>query len=163
KASLIGVVIFAASAWGLSQASYAGAGLLMALSLGFGVGLRSQAYDSHQESLQGWALACSGVAALTLGRIVAGRDVVLITGAGAIVIQAALATFASSVPLARVQGEEWKRADAATPSPRRSLALSVLACIVTALLIAYVGATSPRASWFGALVSHGSRDQNFVA
>ncbi|MDE3094951.1 MAG: polysaccharide deacetylase family protein [Chloroflexota bacterium] len=158
---LLGLFGALVSAWLLAQASYYAAAWFTAPALGVGIGLVSGAASGapggrRPAGAGGWkrgaaaaAVASLVVAGLLVGvRALFGRD-------GAMAAGAAYVAFAGAAALLAMPGRRW-RAVALAPAA----AFSLLLPGVTA---AYIGATTPRATWFGSLTSHGPRTGNEVA
>ncbi|MHB8514607.1 MAG: polysaccharide deacetylase family protein [Dehalococcoidia bacterium] len=153
---LLGVLGAAVSAWLLAQASYYAAAWFTAPALGIGVGLVSGAAGSHAKERRSWTdgpallLAASLlVAGALVGvRALFGRD-------GAMGAGAAYMALAAAAALGATPGRRW---------PARALVpAAAFAVLLPGVTAAYVGATTPRATWFGSLTSHGPRTGNEVA
>jgi peptidoglycan-N-acetylglucosamine deacetylase len=82
-------------------------------------------------------------------RATLGRDAALAAGAALIAATAAVAALTGVPPLG--------------PGRRAVAGITIGAVLVPLLTAAYIGATTPRTTWFGALTSHGPRGGNEVA
>jgi peptidoglycan/xylan/chitin deacetylase (PgdA/CDA1 family) len=131
--------------WLLAQASYPFAALLIAPMLAIAV-----AFVRRQRlfALTDWISPAVAAAALIVVRAAFGRDATMAAGG-------LLVTVAAAAALTRVT----------TTHPRRIAGPSfvVVALLIGLLTTAYMGATTPSATWFGDLVHHGPRDSNEVA
>ncbi len=185
--ALVGVLGAGAAAWLLAQASYPAAAWLIAPALGFGAGLAGGSPASGED------VGVSGTRSASPAHVYAGeyergrrrvrreakaggrdRWPVLAGMVGALAVAAGLvalrAAFGRDAALA--VGAAYVALAALlrlpSPAPGRWPAAGVAALAVGGLLLptataAYVGATTPRATWFGALTSHGPRSSNQVA
>lgn len=142
-----GGAAIAVCGWLLAQASFSGSAWVVGGALGVATSLVvGREIDRRAEALLASVVAA---AALVVVRIIGGRD-------GAMAAGAALGAFCA---IARVAagGDD----SSAGKSGARS---GALACVVSlAFGTAFVGAMSPRVTWFGSLTSSGPRDGNAVA
>ena len=141
-------------AWLLAQASYPVAAWLVAPAFGFGAGLafepaipRRHGQTPRAAALQA-ALAAGVVAAVLVGLRFITRDAAMAGGAAYVAV-------AAVARLARGGSMRGGRASLA--------GLAAVALLLPFGTSAYIGATTPRATWFGSLVSHGPRSGNEVA
>jgi peptidoglycan/xylan/chitin deacetylase (PgdA/CDA1 family) len=139
-----GVALCALSAWLLSQASYAGASWAVAPILGLGVGMIMPERRGRSVALV--APPIGFAALLVLLRFTAGRDAVMSAGAAGVAVSGA-AAFQLAPPSRRLR-------DAGTFG---------LAALAAAAAAAYIGATTPTATWFGKLIFRGPTDTAEVA
>jgi peptidoglycan/xylan/chitin deacetylase (PgdA/CDA1 family) len=139
------IAIAAAAMWLLAQASYPFAALLVAPMTAIAVALIRR---QPRFALTDWAGPAVGLAVLAGVRIALGRDAAMAAG-GSLLFLAALAALGRGTARQR-------------PHLRGALAV-VLGVVVALFTTAYIGATTPSATWFGGLVHHGPRDQNNVA
>jgi peptidoglycan/xylan/chitin deacetylase (PgdA/CDA1 family) len=166
--AVLGVLGAGTAAWLLAQASYPVAAWLIAPALGFGAGLVARGSliadvsNAHATKMDDRRSATAGRAlALGAALLVALALVGLRAGLGR---DAAMAAGALYVALAATLG----LAGPASTGSRRWPAAGVAGLAVVALLLpfgtaSYIGATTPRVTWFGALTSHGPRSSNQVA
>ena len=141
-------------AWLLAQASYPVAAWLVAPAFGFGAGL---AFDARAFRYDGRSPRTVAVqAALTIGGIAA-----VLVGLCLVTRDAAMAGGAAYVALAAAGGLASARS--ARGGRLRLAGFAVVALLLPLGTSAYIGATTPRATWFGSLVSHGPRSRNQVA
>jgi peptidoglycan/xylan/chitin deacetylase (PgdA/CDA1 family) len=144
-APLLAVAMAGVAMWLLAQASYPFAALLIAPMLAIAV-----AFVRRQRlfALTDWISPAVAAAALIVVRAAFGRDAAMAAGG-------LLVTVAAAAALTRVT----------TTHPRRIAgpAFVVVALLIGLLTTAYMGATTPSATWFGDLVHHGPRDSNEVA
>ncbi len=141
----VGVALCALSAWLLSQASYAGASWVVAPILGLGVGMTMPERGGRaaaESAVPPVALA----ALLVLLRFTAGRDATMAVGAAGVAV-AGTAAFTLAPPSRRL----------------RDAGMLGLAALGAAAAAAYIGATTPTATWFGKLVYRGPTDRGEVA
>jgi peptidoglycan/xylan/chitin deacetylase (PgdA/CDA1 family) len=148
----LGVAMVGAAAWLLAQVSYPAGGWFIAATLGAGVALagcgrRRPRRGDVRAGLFGLAPAVAVAAALVVVRALAGRDAAMGAGAGALALCAALSL--------------GQPAEAART--RRAMATGIGGALLALLTVAYMGATTPSATWFGSLVHHGPRDSSMVA
>jgi peptidoglycan/xylan/chitin deacetylase (PgdA/CDA1 family) len=162
-------VIVVVAAFGIAQSENGGAGLLLAPVLGLAAGfvwpggpLSVLGWDRRpdfkaepgehipepsQASLMGTAEKAPVVVFL-LGYVADGRVLACVLGA---LFFVAVAVVVASGPF---------------PAPGRRFARTAApaaAALLTLVSISVVGATTPRATWFGALIAHGPRETNMVA
>jgi len=141
-----------AGAWLLAQASYPVAAWLIAPAFGFGAGLAfdSRAFDRAAGDLRPLVLQALLAVLVTAGLVLlrlASRDAAM-AGAAVYVAIAAVLCLAT--------GHRF--------GGRLSLAgFAAVALLLPLGTSAYVGATTPRVTWFGSLISHGPRSGNQVA
>jgi peptidoglycan/xylan/chitin deacetylase (PgdA/CDA1 family) len=140
---LAGTAAAGVAAWLLAQASYPVAAWLIAPALGIGAGLASGRPDRR-----GAAVASAVAVALVALRVAVGRDAAMAAGALTVAAAGALSATTASERAASI----WRVGGIAT---------AVL--LLAGATAAYVGATTPGATWFGALRHHGPRDNNTVA
>jgi len=142
----LGGGIVAVAAWLLAQVSYPAAGWIVAVSLGLGTAFTYRAAGAGPlPTLLPPALVAAGLASLYAA---AGRGPAM--GAGAAFVAMSAVVTVSTVG----------------PRPRSTFLAAGLGLATTSLILVtagYVGATTPRARWFGALTSHGPRNSNLVA
>jgi peptidoglycan/xylan/chitin deacetylase (PgdA/CDA1 family) len=143
---LVGGVLVCVAAWLLSQASYPVAAWIIAPTLGAGVGLVIPDASRRPEATMPAAAAvvAATLAALDMG---IGRDAAMAAGA---VVGAAVALW--SIFTLRVASTSF-----------RTVVLALAALLLAFGTASYIGATTPGATWFGSLVSHGPRGGNDVA
>jgi peptidoglycan/xylan/chitin deacetylase (PgdA/CDA1 family) len=140
---ITGILAAGVAAWLLAQASYPVAGWLIAPAVGVGAGLASGRPDPR-----GAAVASAVAAALIALRIAVGRDAAM--AAGALAVAASGAISAMGAP-------------GRPPPVWRAAGIGAAVLLLAGGTAAYVGATTPGATWFGALRHHGPRDSNMVA
>jgi peptidoglycan/xylan/chitin deacetylase (PgdA/CDA1 family) len=141
----VAVVVGGTAAWLLAQASYPAAAWVVAPSAGIAAGLCWPG-RARASSLMLPPVAVAG--ALTALELSAGRDASMAAGAAVVAIAAVASAFASPAIDRR-----WLRV-----AP-----LAIGALLVAAGTSAFVGATTPRVTWFGSLVHHGPRNGTEVA
>ncbi len=168
--AVVGVVVVGACGWLLAQVSFAGAAWVVAVAAGFGagliVGVRAIVADPSRPARHGEpstganagtplqpadALVCAALATATVILIVVrvfDRD-------AAIAVGAAIAAVSAAAAIARETQRRW--------TVRGAIAATALGAVLALGGVAFVGATTPRVTWFGGLVSHGPRDSNMVA
>jgi len=143
----LGVIIVATCAWLLAQSSYAAAGLLVAPAVGAGVGMLLAPAPRWRDP--GAATTAAGaVAVVVIARVAGGRDAAMALGA--------LLAACGGLTAAIDGPGGWRPA-------RREVALGAAASALVLITVAYAGATTPSATWFGSLEHHGPRDRNEVA
>lgn len=142
----LGAATVAAAVWLLSQTSSLAVVALIAVALGAGVGLLLP--DAGPIP---WVAPVVAGGAL-VGLAVGGLLHVLAVGAVSLAAVAAVAAVAGVPRVAR-----------RPRLTRPSLAFGAATTVFTVALGSWVGATSASASWFGSIVSHGSRDTSRVA
>jgi peptidoglycan/xylan/chitin deacetylase (PgdA/CDA1 family) len=140
---LAGIVAAGVAAWLLAQASYPVAAWLIAPALGVGAGLASGRPDPR-----GAAVASAVAVALVALRVAIGRDAAMAAGALAVAAAGAITSFA---------------APGRGTMDRRVMGIGVAVLLTAGCTAAYVGATTPGATWFGSLRHHGPRDGTMVA
>lgn len=144
--ALLGAAAGVLCGWLLSQASYWAAGWIIAPLLGAAVAfvcpLRLEAPRAAASAV------LVSAAALVVVRVFFGRAVATDLGS-------ALVALGGMVALVAVPGR-------LRPSPAGA-AVGFVAVVAALLTTGYIGATTPRAAWFGSLVSHGPRDRPQVA
>lgn len=145
--SVGGAVASCLGCWLLSQASYPVAAWIIGPTLGAGIGLVAPERGVRLTPLS--AVAASLAIGVVIGiRFSAGRDAAMFSGAIVLLLAAALAV---SSPRTRRRPN------------RREAGTAVGVLLFSLGTVSYIGATTPAASWFGSLTSHGSRDGNEVA
>ena len=141
---LVSAAILALGFWLLQQASYPGAGLILAPLFGCGAACLWR----RRTGLSASVLASLVMAVAFTGlRAGLGRDAALLAGA---------------LPTAAATGLQVVTGGV-VPRSGRSFVYGFAAVVVALMLAAYIGATTPRADWFGALVSHGPTGSRDVA
>jgi peptidoglycan/xylan/chitin deacetylase (PgdA/CDA1 family) len=155
--SWIGGVIVAGSAWLVSQARLGAIDWILAAELGVGVALAWPSWLRVRERvLLGWGLTAAAVLFVAAVAVDAGASL----GLGALCGLA----LALAVVLHRRSGKPGRGVQHVESGPGRPpRAATIAALAVLVLLGAWVGANSPTATWFGTVVSHGSRGQPYVA
>jgi peptidoglycan/xylan/chitin deacetylase (PgdA/CDA1 family) len=141
-------------AWLLAQASYPVAAWLVAPVFGFGAGLAfdDRAFRIGDRGPRGVAAQ----AALAGGAVIAGLVLLrLITRDAAMAAAAFYVALATACRLAEHGSARGGRVSLA--------GFAALALLLPLGTSAYIGATTPRVTWFGSLVSHGPRSGNQVA
>lgn len=142
---VLAVAMVGVAAWLLAQVSYPTAGWIAGAPLGAGIGFSYVAGSrSRRRAILPPALAGASLALL---QTAAGRSPAMGAGA-ALAVGAGLAAYVAPHP---------------PQSALRAGALGLAGVLLLVLSTAYVGATTPRAAWFGTLSSHGPRDSNLVA
>jgi len=152
--ALCGVFSAGVAAWLLAQASYPVAAWLVAPALGAGIGAvsgpaaRLHPFASLGDGVKHLAPAAGVAALLVLVRALAGRDAAMAAGATIVALGAA----------ALLAAGDGRRARMAATA-----ALAAVLVLLPSGTAAYIGATTPRVTWFGALTSHGPRNSDQVA
>jgi peptidoglycan/xylan/chitin deacetylase (PgdA/CDA1 family) len=116
----------------------------MAPSVGIGVAF---VWPRRTTGRDGVLFSGMAVVVLVIARLALGRESAMAIGA-AIAIMAAIFETVEC---------------ACAPLARRAYVYGSFAGLATLVFVAYSGATTPRAAWFGSLVDHCPRDQRFVA
>lgn len=149
--ALVGVAMGAVSAWLLTQASYPVAAWLVAPTIGLAVAFVSgRLSGTGGRALAVYsALVVASMALLVVARAGVGRDAAMIAGFVLLSISGAARLPAVVRSRSRVR--------------RSTLALALGGPLLALLTAGYIGATTPSATWFGSLTSHGPRDSNRVA
>ena len=143
---IVSIILMAIAAFGLAQASNPGTALILAPTLGIAAGLVWSRTDLGQRAA---LLAPAGMAAaIILLELAFSRGVAAIGAAAAFSVSAAAGSIV--------------RSDS-QPGSLRAAAIPAGSLLLALVSIAVVGATTPRAAWFGPLVSHGPRDAPMVA
>ncbi len=149
----LGVLGCGTAAWLLAQVSYPVASWLIGPALGLGAGLAAPSATIRRRSaasaLAAGLAAFAGAGALVALRAELGRDAALAAGAGAIAVVGAW----SIIAFEATNRTGW----------RALFAVGAVAVVLPLASAAYVGATTPRVTWFGDLTSHGPRSGNEVA
>jgi peptidoglycan/xylan/chitin deacetylase (PgdA/CDA1 family) len=145
--AVAGVCVAAACIWVLTQASYAALGVIVAPALGAAAGLSTAGHERAAGGRFDAAIAGAAALALVAIRWSLDRDAMAVAAVAVVALPALLS-------IAAVR-----------PRAGGRLAAGVAAAVLAlgAGTVAYAGATTPSAGWFGALVSHGPRDQRMVA
>ncbi len=141
--AIVGLVMTAAACFALAQASYSALALFLAPPLGVGLAFSGGGLPKTRAGV-----ACAGVAiaVVLLSRVAAGRE-------GAAAVTGVFGAAAACGALLR--GE--------APTRGATALFGALGLLLALITVSYAGATTPRAAWFGSLVSHGPRDGNLVA
>jgi peptidoglycan/xylan/chitin deacetylase (PgdA/CDA1 family) len=134
------------AAWLLAQASYPVAAWIIAPTLGVGVGLVMPTGRRRFDALMLGAGAASAATLAALDRGV-GRDAAMAVGA----MVAAVAAIQAAFVLRRASMQA------------RTIVTGLAALLLAFGTASYIGATTPSATWFGSLISHGPRDRSEVA
>ena len=143
----LGALIVGASAWLFTQTPLGPMTWWIALSLGLGLGMALP----RRLGPGGAVIVSAAVAAITIvaARAAGGRASALAVGTGWAVVSAVAASVTSA---------------ASRPSTRSPGLVVASATVIFVLgLTGWIGANSPRAGWFGSLVSHGPRHGREVA
>jgi peptidoglycan/xylan/chitin deacetylase (PgdA/CDA1 family) len=143
---LAGGAMVCAAAWLLAQASYPVAAWIIAPTLGAGVGLVTPAARRRSDATMLFAAAVAAVILAALGLGI-GRDAAMAASAVVAAVVAVHAAFALGLASFQV----------------RTVVTGLAALMLAFGTASYIGATTPSATWFGSLVSHGPRDRNEVA
>lgn len=151
---LVGVAIVSVTCWLLAQSSYPVAAWLVAPSLGIGTALASGGIPPRtgipgRTAVSGAAVVLAAVV-IVATRVALGRDAAMAAGAGVVAAAAGTALLSGDW-----RPSSWPRGGAWTVAAAASLLMLVTA--------AYIGATTPSATWFGSLIHHGPRNGNEVA
>jgi peptidoglycan/xylan/chitin deacetylase (PgdA/CDA1 family) len=148
----VGVAMVGVAAWLLAQASYPVGAWLVAPTLGVGLVLATAPVPVPARGAAAIAKSLAppiaAAALLALVRYTLGRDAVMAAGAAFVAASALGAWIAAPTP------GRWQR---------RSLYVAVIAPLLALTTTAYIGATTPSATWFGSLIHNGPRDKNEVA
>ncbi len=142
----VGVACFAIAAWLLPQVSYPAGALFIAPLVGIGGGMAAPGNPARFP--RGAAGALFAAAFIVLVRLVADRNAAMVVAA-IIVAAAGIAA--------------WWRDGSPTRSLMGGAGLALGASMVALVTVAWTGANTPTATWFGSLASHGPRDSNQVA
>lgn len=135
----------AVAMWLLAQVTYPFAALVIAPMLAIAVAfIRRQRLFVFSD----WIAPIIAAAVFVAVRIAFGRDAVM--GAGG-----SLITLSSIAALSRATAPQRRHV--------RGIALVACAMFIALVTTAYIGATTPYATWFGDLVHHGPRTENRVA
>ena len=155
----VGVAMAAVAAWLLAQASYPVAAWLVAPTLGTAVAFVTPPSSPGVGRLAPATLgAALGVAIVVATSAFGTRDAAMAAGAALVAAAAAAAAIGAlrgGLPVLlrpRVRGR-----GAAT------LALVLGGPALAVITAAYIGATTPSATWFGSLIHNGPRDSDMVA
>lgn len=143
----LGVAIALASAWLVPQRPDPVSALLLAATFGVGAGLATSAGSTEAESM--WARCVALVVLVVLAALDA-RSALLVASVGLVVLGAILR-------------EDRQRPSAVRASGRRVALVATTLVLMFGTLVAYLGASTPTAGWFGGGVRHGDRRRGMVA
>ncbi|MDQ6698050.1 MAG: polysaccharide deacetylase family protein [Actinomycetota bacterium] len=143
----LGVVIALVSAWLVPQRPDAVSALLLAATFGVGAGLAMSAGGTDRSSTWARCAALVGVVALAAA---GARTALLVASVGLVVLGA-------------VMRQDRRSSRPARTSRRRVTFAAATLVLSFGAFVAYLGASTPSAGWFGGGVRHGDRSSGMVA
>lgn len=149
--AILGVAMVALAGWLFRQTTFPWTEWLIAIIAGGGVGLALPNIRGRIKWETFIAVVASG-AGLILVRWLFGIDAAIILAVIAVAGMAAVAIVQAGQPQGRGRSRRWQVAVS-----------GLLALLITLGSTAWVGASTAHVTWFGSLVSHGSRNGNLVA